>query len=104
MLDISYSAPSALANLMALDPGRCPGLLHFAPLALGLRVLTQTLNCWGYYHSSADGTDRTAFWAKPVAGKCHQSNNSLTDHHARMDCFSFIVEDSHSHQIALAIA
>ncbi len=24
-------------------PGRCPGLLHFAPLALGIQVLTQTL-------------------------------------------------------------
>jgi len=30
----SYSAPSALAIFIGLYPGRCPGLLHFAPLAL----------------------------------------------------------------------
>ena len=34
-------------------PGRCPGLLHFAPLALRIQVLTQTLNSLGYFHSSA---------------------------------------------------
>src|SRR5258706_10656489 len=27
-------------------PGRCPGLLHFTPLALGIQVLTQILNRW----------------------------------------------------------
>src|SRR5712671_5371655 len=30
-------------------PGRCPGLLHFAPLALGFQVLTQTLNRWAIF-------------------------------------------------------
>ncbi len=30
-------------------PGRCLGLLHFAPLALGIQVLTQTLNCWAIF-------------------------------------------------------
>ena len=27
-------------------PGRCPGLSHFAPLALVTQVLTRLLNCW----------------------------------------------------------
>ena len=30
----SYLAPSALRDIKATHPGRCPGLLHFAPLAL----------------------------------------------------------------------
>jgi hypothetical protein len=41
---ISYFALSALQNFMrSPNPGRCPGLLHFAPSALSLGVLTQTL-------------------------------------------------------------
>src|SRR5260221_14255132 len=31
-------------------PGRCPGLLHFAPLALGIQVLTQTLHRWAIFN------------------------------------------------------
>jgi hypothetical protein len=30
-----YFAPSALPKAIYIHPGRCPGLLHFAPLALG---------------------------------------------------------------------
>ena len=39
-----YYALSALQKLIHVTyPGRCPGLLHFAPSALGSRVLTQSL-------------------------------------------------------------
>ncbi len=43
-----FGARVAISRLQRLKthtpshPGRCPGLLHFAPLALGTQVLTQT--------------------------------------------------------------
>ena len=33
-VDSYHSAPTALPKFMRHVPGRCPGLLHFAPLAL----------------------------------------------------------------------
>jgi hypothetical protein len=37
-------------NLAGLYLGRWPRLLHFAPLALGTRVLTQALKCWAIFN------------------------------------------------------
>ena len=39
-------------------PGRCPGLLHFAPLALGIQVLTQPLNRWAIFNRPLTRTRR----------------------------------------------
>src|SRR5712691_6762799 len=41
-----FRAFSACKDLLILDPGRCPGLLHFAPLALRPTVFRQSLNRW----------------------------------------------------------
>ena len=47
-----FGAPVAISRFQRLKtntrshPGRCPGLLHFAPLALGIQVLTRTLHRW----------------------------------------------------------
>ena len=61
-----FGAPVAISRFQRLKintrshPERCPGLLHFAPLALGIQVLTQTLNSLGqrakrYVVREADG-------------------------------------------------
>ncbi len=42
-------------------PGRCPGLLHFAPLALGIQVLTQTLNRWAIFNRPLMRTQGSTF-------------------------------------------
>ena len=53
------SAPNTRSN-----PGRCPGLLHFAPLALGIQVLTQTLNRWAIVICPLRRTNRKTVCAK----------------------------------------
>src|SRR6185295_9287285 len=48
-------------------PGRCPGLLHFAPLALGIRVLTLTLNRWAIFTPSAPRTKTMSLFVQSLS-------------------------------------
>jgi len=65
-----FGAPVAISRFQRLKtntrshPGRCPGLLRFAPLALGIQVLTQTLNCWAIVICPLRRTNRKTFCAK----------------------------------------
>ena len=47
-------------------PGRCPGLLHFAPLALGIQVLTQPLNRWAIFNRPLTRTRRCYSFCIPA--------------------------------------
>ena len=62
---ISHFALSALQNFMGpRNPGRCPGLLHFAPSALKPRSFDQR---WAIFTQSASRTGaRDTFRAKPT--------------------------------------